>query len=340
MSKHIGIDLGTANTLIYCKGKGIVLNEPSVVAIQASGGAVLAVGEQAKQMIGRTPETVAVVKPLSGGVIADFDAAYAMLKLFLDKAVSGGFSRPLVTVCVPCGVTEVERRAVLEAVVRSGGKNAYVVEEPMAAALGAGLSVTEPIGNMVVDIGGGTSEVAVVSFGGTVFATSIRCAGEKMDENIQEFVQRAYGLVIGQQTAEKLKISIGSAHPSCEKKEMSVMGRDCTSGLPGTATVTSEDVRNAIEPTVEKIVNAVKRTLEHTPPELVSDIIDNGIVLTGGGAKLMGLDKRIGEQTGILTYTVDNPDECVAKGAGTALSSVGGNSVFRKYAWAPKKAGA
>lgn len=338
MSKHIGIDLGTANTLVYCKGKGIVLNEPSVVAVQMSSGAVIAVGEQAKQMMGRTPESVAVVKPLSGGVIADFDAAYAMLKVFLEKAVPSGFHRPQVTVCVPCGVTEVERRAVTEAVVRAGGKSAYIIAEPMAAALGAGLSVIEPTGYMVADIGGGTCEVAVVSFGGIVSAISVRSAGDYMDEDIADYIRDAYGLIIGTRTAEEIKIAIGSAYPSGEKKEISVMGRDSKTGLPAVATITSEDIRNAIEPTVEKIVGAVKRTLEKTPPELVADIFRNGIVLTGGGAYLSGLDKRISEQTGIRAYVAENPEECVAKGAGMASASEA--SFFGKRTLRPKKIGA
>lgn len=339
MSRHIGIDLGTANTLIYCKGKGIVLNEPSVVAVQTSNGAILAVGEQAKQLIGRTPETVAVVKPLLGGVVADFDGAYAMLKTFLEKAVPAGFHRPQVTVCVPCGVTEVEKRAVLEAVERAGGKNAYTIEEPMAAAMGAGLAVTEPGGCMVVDIGGGTCEAAVVSFGGTVSSVSVRCAGDHLDEDIVDYMKDTYDLVIGTRTAEEIKIAIGSVYPVSEKKEMSVMGRDGRNGLPASVSVTSEDVRRAIEPTVEKIINAVKKTLEQTPPELIADVFRNGIVLTGGGAGLPGLDQRISEQTGIAVSVAENPEECVAKGAGMALSSVLSSSLFGKYVKRPKKSG-
>lgn len=330
MAKHIGVDLGTANTLVYCKGKGLVLKEPSVVAVQVSNGTILAVGEQAKQMLGRTPEEVAVIKPLKGGVIADFDVAHAMLKAFLEKACPGGFLRPQVTVCVPYGVTDVERRAVLETVVRSGGKNAYVIEEPMAAALGAQLPVREAVGSMVVDIGGGTCEVAVVSFGGTVSGTSIRYAGDKMDEDIIALLKEKHGLSVGESTAESLKIAIGSARPSGEEQQKSVMGRDAKSGLPKVITVTAEEVREAMAPTIEKIVDAVKLTLENTPPELGTDIAKQGIVLTGGGAAIPGLAAVIEERTGIRAYVAENPEDCVAKGAGMALSAILGKPIFRK----------
>lgn len=330
MAKHIGVDLGTANTLVYCKGKGLVLNEPSVVAVQVSSGAILAVGEEAKKMLGRTPEEVAVIKPLKGGVIADFDVAHAMLKAFLEKACPGGFLRPCVTVCVPYGVTDVERRAVLETVVRSGGKSAYVIEEPMAAALGAQLPVREAMGSMVVDIGGGTCEVAVVSFGGTVYGTSIRYAGDKMDEDIIALLKEKHGLLVGESTAESLKITIGSALSSGEEKQKSVMGRDTKSGLPKVVSVTAEDVRHAMAPTIEKIVQAVKHTLENTPPELGTDIVKQGIVLTGGGASIPGLAALIEERTGIRAYVAENPEECVAKGAGMALSAILRKSKFPK----------
>lgn len=320
MARYIGVDLGTANTLVYCKGKGIVLNEPSVVAIHSETGNVLAVGREAKNMIGRTPEEVLVVRPMRCGVIADFDTTQAMLRAFIEKANPGGILRPYATVCVPYGITEVERRAVLEAVMRSGSKNAYVIEEPMAAALGADLPVSEATGSMVVDIGGGTCEVAVVSFGGIVASTSIRYAGDKMDIDIAEYIKKTYNLMIGERTAEEVKISIGTAHPSCEEKEMSVMGRDLASGLPRHVTVTSSEIREAIRDVIEKMIGAVQNTLENTPPELASDIVKCGIVLTGGGARLPGLDLLIQEKTGIPARVAENAEDCVAIGAGRAIS--------------------
>ncbi len=320
MTKYIGVDLGTANTLVYCKGKGIVLKEPSVVAVESESGRVLAVGREAKNMIGRTPDEVMVIRPMKGGVIADFDVTQAMLKAFIERSCPGGIMRPHVTICVPFGVTEVERRAVLEAVMRSGGKNAYVIEEPMAAALGAELPVSEATGSMVVDIGGGTCEVAVVSFGGIVASTSIRYAGDKMDADIAEYVKNIYNLMIGERTAEDIKISIGTAHPSCEEKSLSVMGRDLASGLPRLLTITSSEVRGAIAGTISKVIGAVRDTLENTPPELAADIVSRGIVLTGGGAKLPGLDLLIQEKTGIDVTVSENAEDCVAVGAGMALS--------------------
>lgn len=320
MTKYIGVDLGTANTLVYCKGKGIVLKEPSVVAVESESGRVLAVGREAKNMIGRTPDEVMVIRPMKGGVIADFDVTQAMLKAFIERSCPGGVMRPHVTICVPFGVTEVERRAVLEAVMRSGGKNAYVIEEPMAAALGAELPVSEATGSMVVDIGGGTCEVAVVSFGGIVASTSIRYAGDKMDADIAEYVKNIYNLMIGERTAEDIKICIGTAHPSCEEKSLSVMGRDLASGLPRLLTITSSEVRGAIAGTISKVIGAVRDTLENTPPELAADIVSRGIVLTGGGAKLPGLDLLIQEKTGIDVTVSENAEDCVAVGAGMALS--------------------
>lgn len=320
MAKFIGVDLGTANTLVYCKGKGIVLKEPSVVAVDSESGRVLAVGREAKNMIGRTPDEVLVIRPMRDGVIADFDVTQAMLKAFIEKSCPGGVMRPHVTICVPFGVTEVERRAVLEAVMRSGGKNAYVIEEPMAAALGAELPVSEATGSMVVDIGGGTCEVAVVSFGGIVASTSIRYAGDKMDADIAGYVKNVYNLMIGERTAEDIKINIGTAHPSCEEKRISVMGRDLASGLPRLLTVTSTEVREAITGTVDKVIGAVRDTLENTPPELAADIVNRGIVLTGGGARIPGMDILIKEKTGIDAYVAENAEDCVAVGAGMALA--------------------
>ena len=320
MAKFIGVDLGTANTLVYCKGKGIVLKEPSVVAVDSESGRVLAVGREAKNMIGRTPDEVLVVRPMKDGVIADFDVTQAMLKAFIEKSCPGGVMRPHVTICVPFGVTEVERRAVLEAVMRSGGKNTYVIEEPMAAALGAELPVSEATGSMVVDIGGGTCEVAVVSFGGIVASTSIRYAGDKMDADIADYIKNIYNLMIGERTAEDIKINIGTAHPSCEEKRISVMGRDLASGLPRLLTVSSSEVREAITGTINKVIGAVRDTLENTPPELAADIVNRGIVLTGGGAKLPGLDLLIKEKTGIDAFVAENAEDCVAVGAGMALA--------------------
>ncbi len=327
MTRFIGVDLGTANTLVFCKGKGIVLKEPSVVAVDRTSGAILAVGTEAKNMIGRTPDEVLVVRPMQGGVIADFDVTQAMLKAFIEKSCPGGLLRPFVTVCVPYGITEVERRAVLEAVVRSGGKNAYIIEEPMAAALGASLPVSEATGSMVVDIGGGTCEVAVVSFGGIVASTSIRYAGDKMDEDILVYIKEKYGLVIGARTAEDVKIAIGSAHPACEERTLLVMGRDLNSGLPKTQTIHSSEVREAMMPTIYKIVGAVKTTLENTPPELAADIAGRGIVLTGGGAAIPGLTTLLKEETGIPVTVAEDAENCVAVGAGLALSMLlGGES--------------
>ena len=321
MAKYIGIDLGTANTLIYLKGKGIVVNEPSVVAVNTRTGRVLAVGQKAKDMIGKTAEEVAVIKPLKNGVIADFDVTRAMLKGFIDMAGIRGVLRPYVTVCAPFGITEVERRAILEAIVHSGGKNTFLIEEPMAAALGASLPVDEPYGSMVVDIGGGTTEVAVVSFGGIVSSTSVLYAGNKMDSDIVSYIKSAYNLLIGERTAEAIKINIGVANPDQPEKNMKVLGRDLVTGLPKVITVSSFEVYEAIKQTVGKIVDAVKTTLENTPPELASDIASAGIVICGGGANLPGLDALIKDATGISAFVTEEPENCVAKGAGMAIVS-------------------
>lgn len=330
MNNIIGVDLGTKNTVFYSKNKGVLLNEPTVVAVHPKTKTVLAVGKEAQELLGKTPEHVTVIKPLSGGVITDFDVTRAMLTLFLEKACRGKFFRPQVTVCVPSGITEVERRAVIEAVERSGGKNVYVMEEPMAAAIGAGLSVEKAIGSMILDIGGGTSEVAVLSFGGIVNSKSIRYAGDAMDEDIRRYVKEKYGVLIGLKTAESLKILIGAAHPSFEEKEMCVMGRDLTSGLPKTAVVKTSDVREAITDTVEKILDAVKTTLEKTPPELVADIVNDGIVLVGGGAKLLGLAQLVEEATGIRAYLSEHAELCVSIGAGTAMEMLFSGHFIRR----------
>ncbi len=337
MIKHIGIDLGTANTLIFCKGKGIVLNEPSVVAINTNSGKVLAVGQKAKEMIGRTPDEVAVILPLKNGVIADFDVTRVMMREFIEKATKGDFFRPVVTVCVPGGVTEVERRAVIEALSACGLKNVFIIDEPMAAALGADLPVSEAVGSMVVDSGGGTCEAAVVSLGGVVSSTSTIFGGDKLDEYIIDFVKNRHKIVIGERTAENIKINIGNVHTDCEEKQMRVMGRDKDTGLPREVIVTSEEIREALSEPVKKILGAIKNTLENTPPELISDIVSRGIVLTGGGAHLSGLDTLVQEATGIKCRVCENAKECVAVGAGLALSVFFGKNVPSKR---NRKAGA
>ena len=329
LTKHIGIDLGTANTVISCRGKGVVLQEPSVVAVHSKSGMVLAVGNSAKKMIGKTPEDVIAVQPIQNGVIADFDAAQAMLRAFVEQACPGGVFRPQVTVCVPFGVTEVEKRAVLEAVSRSGGKNTFVMESPMAAAFGAELPIDEATGSMVLDIGGGIAETVIVSFGGIVAGSCVRGAGSKMDADILEYIKETHGLFIGERTAEEIKMTIGAVHSSCEEKQMRVMGRDVNSGLPKEIVIKTTDVREAIERTVQRILFSVQTTLEKTPPELVADIAERGIVLSGGGANLPGLDLRIRETTGILARRVENAQECVALGATVATSAFLENQILR-----------
>lgn len=319
-SKEIGIDLGTANTLVFLKGKGIVKREPSVVAIDTRNGTVLAVGLQAKEMIGRTPGSIVAVRPLKDGVIADFDITASMLKYFICKTVrSMFFSKPRVIICIPSGVTEVEKRAVEDAAKQAGAGIVELIEEPMAAAIGAGLPVSEPTGSMVVDIGGGTSEVAVVSLGDIVTATSERVAGDKLDEAIVSYVKRKYNLLIGERTAEDVKIKIGSAVPYDDEGEMSIKGRNLLDGLPKNIVITSAEVREALAEPLKCIVDAIKNTLENTPPELSADIIDRGIMLTGGGAHLRGLDKLVSESTGMPVYIAERPLDCVVDGTGKCL---------------------
>ncbi|MBQ2671367.1 MAG: rod shape-determining protein [Clostridia bacterium] len=319
-SKEIGIDLGTANTLVFLKGKGIVKREPSVVALDVRNGNVLAVGTQAKEMLGRTPGSIIAVRPLKDGVIADFDITASMLKYFICKTVrSMFFSRPRVIICIPSGVTEVEKRAVEDAAKQAGAGIVELIEEPMAAAIGAGLPVSEPTGSMVVDIGGGTSEVAVVSLGDIVTATSERVAGDKLDEAIVSYVKRKYNLLIGERTAEDIKIKIGSAVPYDDEGEMSIKGRNLLDGLPKNIVITAAEVREALSEPLRCIVDAIKSTLENTPPELSADIIDRGIMLTGGGAHLRGLDKLISESTGMPVYIAERPLDCVVDGTGKCL---------------------
>ena len=316
-SKDMGIDLGTANTLVSMRGKGIVLREPSVVAIQRDTGEILAVGEEAKKMLGRTPGNIVAIRPLKDGVIADFDTTQAMLKYFIQKA-TGGFSffRPRVVVGVPSGVTEVERRAVIDATIQAGAREAYLIEEPMAAAIGAGLPVHDPTGNMVVDIGGGTTEVAVISLGGIVSSRSIRIGGDELDEAIVQYMKRTYNLLIGERTAESVKMTIGSAMPSPEEESMDIRGRDLVTGLPKTLPVSVREIELALSEPVSAIVDAVKVTLEKTPPELSADIMDRGIVMTGGGSQLRRLDKLLTKETGMPVIVAEDALDCVAKGTG------------------------
>ncbi|OQB16044.1 MAG: Rod shape-determining protein MreB [Firmicutes bacterium ADurb.Bin193] len=322
-SRDIGIDLGTANTLVHVRGKGIVVREPSVVAVNKDTHEVLAVGDSAKEMLGRTPGNIVAIRPMKEGVIADYDITQKMIKYFIQKACpKAGFFKPRVIVCIPSGVTGVERRAVEEAVLQAGAREAYLIEEPMAAAIGAGLPVEEPMGSMVVDIGGGTSEVAVISLGGIVTSVSLRKAGDALDDSIIQYVKKNKNLAIGERTAEEIKMSIGSAYPSEEETSMEVKGRDLLTGLPKTITLTSAEVRDALSEPVSGIVDAIKATLEQTPPELASDIMERGIMLTGGGALLKGLDKLISFETGMPVYIAENPLDCVVVGTGTVLNEI------------------
>ncbi len=322
--KDMGIDLGTANTLVFVKGKGIVVNEPSVVAIKEKTNEVLAVGDEAKQMIGRTPGNIVAIRPLKDGVIADFATTSAMLRYFIGKAYKQSLfaSKPRVIVCVPSGVTSVEKRAVEEATEKAGAKKALIMEEPMAAAIGAHLRVEEPTGNMVVDIGGGTTDVAVISLGGIVASKSLRIAGDEFDEYIVSYIKREYNLMIGERTAEQIKISIGAAYPTGEDATMEIRGRDLVTGLPKVLTITSTEVTEAIKEPVNAIIDAIKLTLEKTPPELAADIMESGIMLTGGGALLTGLDTLISLETGMPVNIAEDPLDCVAKGTGYALENL------------------
>lgn len=337
LSRDMGIDLGTANTLVHVKGKGIVLQEPSVVAIQRDTGEVLAVGEEAKQMIGRTPGNIIAIRPLKDGVIADFDVTQSMLKYFIHKAMdTKSFIRPRVVVGVPSGVTEVEKRAVIDATIQAGAREAYLIEEPMAAAIGAGLPVHEPTGNMVVDIGGGTTEVAVISLGGIVTSRSIRVGGDELDEAIVQYIKRTYNLMIGERTAEEVKITIGSAIAPREEETMEIRGRDLVTGLPKTLTITAAEIQRALSEPVSGIIEAVKVTLEKTPPELAADIMDRGIVMTGGSSLLRGLDTLLNKETGMPVHLAEDALTCVAMGTGRALESI---DVLKRVLMSPKKLG-
>lgn len=321
MTRDIGIDLGTANTLIYVKGKGIVLREPSVVAIKNdSTREVLEVGEGAKEMIGRTPGNIVAIRPLKDGVIADYDVTRQMLERFIKKVVSSGaFVRPRIVVCFPSGVTQVDKRAIEEATYKAGARKVVLMEEPKAAAIGAGLPISEPTGSMVVDIGGGTTEVAVISLGGIVTSKSLRIAGDELDQAIIVYIKKEYNLMIGERTAEAIKLEIGSAYEEEEETSMEIKGRDLITGLPKIITVTSKEIREAIKEPVTSIIDAIKTTLEKTPPELAADIMDKGIMLTGGGAMLHGLDKLINRETHMPVHIAEAPLDCVAIGTGKSL---------------------
>ena len=322
-SKDIGIDLGTANTLVFMKGKGIIMREPSVVAVDTRNDTVRYVGKEAKEVIGRTPGSIVAVRPLKDGVIADFDITASMLQIFIKKVFNNSIlARPRVIICIPSGVTAVERRAVKEASYKAGAKRVSIIEEPMAAAIGAGLPVVEATGSMVVDIGGGTSEVAVISLGGIVAARSVRVGGDELDSYIIQYIKKKYNLLIGERTAEDIKIGIGSAYPFEGEASMDIKGRDLMDGLPKNISVTSEEVREALADPLSMILDAIRVTLEKTPPELSADIIDHGITLTGGGALLRGLDQLVSNETGMPVHIAENPLDCVALGTGKVLDDI------------------
>ncbi len=334
-TRDIGIDLGTANTLVFVKGKGIVLREPSVVAIRRDTGTILAVGEEAKRMIGRTPGNIVAIRPMKDGVIADFDVTQTMLRHFIAKAYRRkSLFYPQVVVCVPSGVTEVEKRAVLDATKQAGAREAFLIEEPMAAAIGAGLPVEEPTGSMIVDIGGGTTEVAIISLGGIVTSKSIRIGGDEMDEAVVNYIKRVYNLMIGERTAEEVKIQIGTAYAANEETTLDIRGRDLVTGLPKTLTITAKEIEKALADPVTQIMEAIKITLEKTPPELASDIMDKGIIMTGGGALLKGLDRLVAQETGMPVFLSDDPLDCVAMGSGKALAEI---DLLRRVAVSPRR---
>ncbi|MBU0707437.1 rod shape-determining protein [Patescibacteria group bacterium] len=321
--KKIGIDLGTANTLVYVPKRGIIINEPSVVAISINDKKVLAVGEEAKEMLGRTPDTITASKPLKDGVIADYRTTESMLRYFINKALGGvRFFRPEVMVSVPAGITSTERRAVIDATLQAGAKAAFIIKEPIASAIGANIPIGSASGHMIVDLGGGTSEIAVISLGGIVASTSVRIGGNRLDAAIMDFIRRKYGLAIGDRTSENLKISIGSAVQLEEKMSMDIRGRDMIMGLPKTITVTSDDVTEAIQDELGGIIQAVKSVLQETPPELAADVIDKGMVLGGGTALLRNMDKLLAQATGVPAYVSDDALLCVAKGTGIALENL------------------
>jgi rod shape-determining protein MreB len=325
-SNDLAIDLGTANTLVYLKGKGIVVSEPSVVAVQKDvigQKKVLAVGKEAKKMLGRTPGSIVAIRPMKDGVIADFDITEEMLRYFIQKVHNRKtLVRPRIVICVPSGITQVEKRAVKESAESAGAREVYLIEEPMAAAIGAGLPITEASGNMIVDIGGGTTEVAVISLAGIVYAKSVRVGGDKLDEALVQYMKRKYNLLIGERTAEQIKIEIGSAYPEGEEQSMEVKGRDLVSGIPKTLSIDSTEIREAISEPVNAIVEAVRIALERTPPELAADIVDKGIILAGGGAMLRNIDVLLREETGLPVVTAEDPLSCVVLGSGKVLDEL------------------
>ena len=322
LGRDMAVDLGTANTLIYVRGRGIVLNEPSVVALNANTGQIVAVGVDAKRMIGRTPGNILAVRPLKDGVIADFDVTERMLRYFIQKVHKRRhLAKPRIVIAVPSGLTGVEQSAVKEAAHQAGARRVYIFEEPLAAAIGAGLPVSEPMGNMVVDIGGGTTEVAVISLGGIVTSQSIRVGGDELDQAIITFAKKEYSLMLGERTAEHIKISIGSAFPAVDEPKAEIRGRDLVSGLPKTIVISAEEIRRAIEEPLSVIVDAVKTTLDKCPPELAGDVMDRGIALAGGGALLRGMDDRLREETGLPIHLADNPLESVALGTGKCVEN-------------------
>jgi rod shape-determining protein MreB and related proteins len=323
LARDIGIDLGTANVLIHVKGKGIVLNEPSVVAMDRITGNVLEVGEEARRMVGRTPGNIEAIRPLKDGVIADFDVTEAMLRYFINKInVKGFLSKPRMLICCPTNITKVEQKAIREAAEKSGGKKVYLEEEPKIAAIGAGMEIFQPSGNMVVDIGGGTTDVAVLSMGDIVTAQSIRMAGDKFDAEILQYIKRKYKLLIGERTAENIKIEIATVFEGARQESIDIRGRDMVSGLPRTITVYSEEIEEALRESVAMIVQAARTVLEQTPPELSADIIDRGIILTGGGALLHGIDQLLAEQLKVPVFIAEDPMDCVAKGTGIMLENI------------------
>ena len=322
-SNDIGIDLGTANTLVYVKDRGIVLREPSVVAIQGGTKRILAVGDEAKRMLGRTPGNIVAIRPMKAGVIADFEITEAMLRYFIKKIHNRRkMVRPRIIIAVPSDITEVEKRAVKDSATHAGAREVFLIEEPMAAAIGVGLPVQEPAGNMIVDIGGGTTEVALISLAGIVFSRTVRVGGDEMDECIVQYMKRVYNLMIGERTAEEIKMTMGSAYPVDEETSIEVKGRDLVAGLPKTLTITSEEIREALQEPVSSIIDAIRVTLERCPPELSADLVDRGMVLAGGGALLRGFDKLIAEQTGLPVHIADDPLSAVAEGTGVVLNEL------------------
>ncbi|RME94625.1 MAG: rod shape-determining protein [Verrucomicrobia bacterium] len=321
-SNDIGIDLGTANSLVYVRDQGIVLREPSVVAVQAGTNTVLAVGEEAKRMLGKTPGTIMAIRPMKDGVIADFDVTGAMLRYFIQRVHKRKLIRPRVVVAVPSGITGVEKRAVKDSVTHAGAREVYLIEQPMASAIGVGLPVDEPAGNMIVDIGGGTCEIAIISLAGIVFSRSLRVGGDEFDETIVAHMKRAHNLLIGERTAEEIKIRIGSAYPLEQELQMDVKGRDLSTGLPKTVTIRSEEIREALKEPLSSILEAIRITLERCPPELASDLVDRGIVMAGGGALLRGIDRLVAEETYLPVHIADDPLTAVAEGTGRVLQSL------------------